>query len=115
MNSNWIPFAIFAGLFLALTIFKRLGRVGRDKAHGLVKDGAKLVDVRSPGEFSAGHLPGAINVPLQELGKGVEKLGPKDKPIIVYCASGARSAMARSQLKAKGFAQVFNLGPMSAW
>ncbi|MBM4781845.1 MAG: rhodanese-like domain-containing protein [Archangiaceae bacterium] len=81
----------------------------------MVKEGAKLVDVRSPGEFSSGHLPGAINVPLQELGAQVKKLGEKDKPVVLYCASGTRSAMACSTLKGLGFTQVFNLGSMGRW
>jgi rhodanese-related sulfurtransferase len=81
----------------------------------MVKDGAKLVDVRSAMEFSSGHIPGAINVPLQELGAQVKKLGEKDKPVVLYCASGTRSAMARSTLKGLGFTQVHNLGAMSRW
>ena len=71
--------------------------------------------MRSPGEFSSGHLPGAINVPLQDLGAQVKKLGEKDKPVVLYCASGTRSAMARATLKGMGFTQVFNLGSMRRW
>ena len=74
-----------------------------------------LVDVRSAAEFASGHLAGAINVPVGDLNAHLDPLGAKDKPIVVYCASGTRSAMARSALKGKGFAQVFNLGAMSRW
>ncbi|MBL8910030.1 MAG: rhodanese-like domain-containing protein [Archangium sp.] len=82
----------------------------------MVKEGATLIDVRSPGEFSTGHIDGALNIPLGSLGDALGKLGGnKDKPVIVYCASGARSAMARSQLKSRGFTQVFNLGSMGRW
>lgn len=115
MNSEILQWAVPVGLVVAFLVFKRLGQIGRDDAHRLVKDGAKLIDVRSVAEFSSGHLPGAVNVPLGELGSQVKKLGPKDKPLVLYCASGTRSAMARSQLKSLGFTQVFNLGSMGRW
>lgn len=74
-----------------------------------------LVDVRTPGEFSNGHLPGAINLPLNELGSKTNKI-KKGKPVVVVCASGSRSrAGARMLLKA-GFSDVYNLkGGTSAW
>lgn len=115
MNPDYVPWLVFGGLFAALMIFKRLGQISSAKARALVKEGAKLVDVRSAAEFASGHLPGALNVPVGELGAQLKKLGAKDKPVIVYCASGTRSAMARSVLKGQGFAQVFNLGSMSRW
>jgi phage shock protein E len=106
---------VMVAVFVALTIFKRLGQVGRDEAQRLVKEGAKLVDVRSAAEFSSLHIPGAVNVPLDQLGASEGTLGAKDRPIVLYCASGTRSAMARTMLKGRGFTQVFNLGPMSRW
>lgn len=115
MNQELVPWLVMGGVFAALMLFKRMGQIAPDKARALVKDGAKLVDVRSPGEFSSGHIPGAINVPVGELGAHLKKLGEKDKPVIVYCASGTRSAMARSVLRNMGFAQVFNLGAMTRW
>ena len=107
----WIPVALIVAFF----VFRRLGQISPEQARTLVASGAKLVDVRSTGEFASGHLPNAINVPVQSLGAGVSKLGQKDAPLILYCASGARSAMARSTLKRMGFTQVYNLGPMSRW
>jgi rhodanese-related sulfurtransferase len=68
----------------------------------LVKQGATIVDVRSPAEFQSGHIKGAINIPLQTLDKGLSKI-KKDKPVITCCASGMRSASAKSILKSKGF------------
>ncbi|MBL8923543.1 MAG: rhodanese-like domain-containing protein [Myxococcaceae bacterium] len=115
MDSSWLQWALPALVIVAFLVFKRLGQVSRDEAHRLVKEGAKLVDVRSAMEFTSGHIPGAINVPLQELGSRAQKLGPKDKPVVLYCASGTRSAMARSTLKGLGFTQVFNLGSMGRW
>ncbi len=77
----------------------------------LIKKGAVIVDVRSKGEFQTGHLKGSINIPLQNLRDNFSKIR-KDKPIITCCASGARSASAKSILKSNGFTDVHNGG---AW
>ena len=68
----------------------------------LVKEGAVIVDVRSPGEFAGGHIKGSKNIPLDSLGQNLKKL-PKDKVIITCCASGMRSAAGKSVLKSKGY------------
>lgn len=68
----------------------------------LVKNGAMIVDVRTPGEYAGGHIKGSINIPLQNLDKGLSKLS-KDKTIITCCASGMRSGSAKSLLKSKGY------------
>ena len=80
-------------------------------AAGLRQPGAVLVDVRRPDEFAAGHLPGAVNIEVTapDFGPRVETLD-KTKPTYVYCRSGARSAVAATQLKVAGFGHVFNLG-----
>lgn len=114
-KQDMIQWGVFGAIFFGLMAFKRLGQISGDKAKELVKQGAKLVDVRSPGEFSSGHLPGAVNIPVGDLGARAASLGAKDAPVVVYCASGTRSAMARSVLKGQGFAQVFNLGSMGRW
>jgi phage shock protein E len=75
-----------------------------------IKAGAKIVDVRTPGEFADGAYPGAVNIPLNILGAKLDELGPKDKPIILYCASGARSAQAARMLKQAGYVDVVNAG-----
>lgn len=68
----------------------------------LVKNGAVIVDVRTPAEFQNGHIKGAINIPLQSLEKNFTKL-KKDKAVITCCASGMRSSSAKSILKSKGY------------
>lgn len=115
MDSTWITLGAFAAVVIAFQLFRRMGQISSQQAKDLVQAGAKLVDVRTPGEFASGHLPGAVNVPLQELGARLKSLGAKEKPVVLYCASGSRSAMARSVLKNAGFQQVFNLGGMGRW
>lgn len=75
----------------------------------LVKEGAIILDVRSKGEFQSGHIKGSINIPVDVLGSNLNKL-KKDKPIITCCASGMRSASAKSLLKNNGFTEVHNGG-----
>lgn len=75
----------------------------------LIRNGAIIVDVRSKGEYSSGHVKGSINIPLDQLGNNLAKL-KKDKAIITCCASGMRSGAAKSQLKGKGYENVHNGG-----
>lgn len=79
----------------------------------LVKQGAVIVDVRSPAEYKQGHVKGAINLPLNELGKHLSKI-KKDATIITCCASGMRSASAKSTLKTNGYNTVYNGGGWSS-
>ncbi len=82
-------------------------------ATGLVKQkieaGAVIVDVRTPEEFRDGAYPGALNIPVSNLAGRLSEI-PKDKPVVLYCASGARSASAARTLKQAGYADVINAG-----
>lgn len=71
--------------------------------------GATFVDVRSAAEFAGGNAPESINIPLQELSSRLSEI-PKTAPVIVACASGTRSAMAKRILKGEGYADVHNIG-----
>ena len=76
---------------------------------------ALVLDVRAPGEFEAGHLPNARNIPLAELDKRAGEL-PAGRPVIVCCATGTTSAKAASSLRKAGRQDVFNLdGGLNAW
>lgn len=75
-----------------------------------IKAGAAIIDVRSPDEFADGAYPGARNIPVNSLLARLGEVGAKDKPVVVYCASGGRSAVAQAMLKANGFADVVNAG-----
>lgn len=88
-------------------------QVTLDEAQQLLDQGAIFVDVRSEQEFAQGHLPNAINIPLDEVGQHVEVF--RQKPALLYCQSGTRSQSAISQLKRHGLSQVHNLGAMDRW
>ncbi|QOW11248.1 rhodanese-like domain-containing protein [Kaistella flava (ex Peng et al. 2021)] len=74
--------------------------------------GAQIIDVRTPAEFSNGHIKQSKNIPLQQLQSEMKKLDLK-KPIITCCASGMRSASAKSILQQNGF-EVYNGGGWSS-
>lgn len=90
-------------------------RIDGGAARQLVTQGARLIDVRSPAEFNAGHIEGAINVPVEELSLRMKELEPKGAPIVLYCRSGRRSAAAFDQLRGAGFGALYDLGSMSSW
>jgi len=75
----------------------------------LIQEGAMLVDVRSPGEFSTGSAKGAVNIPLDNVGNSLNKFKNKSY-IIVFCRSGNRSGQAKSILERNGFTNVTNGG-----
>ena len=73
-----------------------------------------IIDVRSPQEFAAGSIEGAVNLPLKGLPDSLLSEGIElDEEVVVYCRSGRRSAQAKTVLKAAGFELVFDGGPMS--
>lgn len=74
--------------------------------------GASLVDVRSVGEFAHANAPGTLNIPLSELGSRLDEI-PEDKPVVVCCASGSRSGMAKLLLLKNGYRNVHNIGNWS--
>lgn len=111
---------IVSGALLAGAMVFLLGSGGPTitgaEAKALVKQGALLLDVRTPGEFAAGHVEGAVNLPVQELEQRLADVpAKKDQPIVVYCASGRRSAAAKRVLEKAGFSKVSDLGGMSNW
>ncbi|MFO1511845.1 MAG: rhodanese-like domain-containing protein [Verrucomicrobiota bacterium] len=111
---NWgilVSMGIFLAAFFAL---KRLSFVSAAVAQRHLKQGALVIDVRSPGEFHSGHVPAAINIPLGELRESLPRRVPdKRQTLLVHCLSGGRSAIARQQLKRLGYANVFNLGSLA--
>lgn len=72
--------------------------------------GATIIDVRSPMEFEASHVNGAINIPLEYVSTSVEQFKNFTKPVILYCRSGNRSGLALHILKASGVTELYNGG-----
>jgi phage shock protein E len=91
------------------------GLVDGAAAHKLVAAGIKVVDVRTPAEFADGHVPGAANIPFDEMPKRFAELGPATTPVLVYCKSGRRAGLAIETLTAKGFARIYNLQAYERW
>lgn len=82
-----------------------------EAAWSLIRAGALLVDVRTPAEFALGHIEGALNIPHEQIGEGIGKLGlPKDRQIVLYCRSGRRSGLAQQTLTGLGYERVVNAG-----
>ena len=71
---------------------------------------AVLLDVRTPEEYREGHIPGSVNVPLQQIDKVTSAVADKDKTVFVYCRSGARSSQAVAFMKQMGYTEVHNIG-----
>ncbi len=86
-----------------------------EKARQLVAEGAVLLDVRTREEFQKGHPEPARNIPVQELAQRLGEVGPPGTKVVVYCASGGRSAMATQLLLRSGFPEVFDLKSVSYW
>jgi rhodanese-related sulfurtransferase len=91
------------------------GIVDGATAKALVDAGAKVVDVRTPEEFASGHVPGAVNIPYEEIAKRLAEVGPKDAPVVLYCRSGRRSGIAAEELTKAGYTKVFDLQAATAW
>lgn len=83
------------------------------EARRLVTQGATLVDVRTPEEFADGHAEGARNIPVNEVRTRAGEI-PRDHTVVVYCASGSRSAQAAATLSQLGYT-VRDLGTLDAW
>jgi rhodanese-related sulfurtransferase len=98
-----------------LTFLKRLFGFGLALNYKtLLQQGAIIVDVRSKGEFHGGHIQGSLNIPVDVLRQNLNQLKNKNQIIITCCASGMRSASAKSILKASGYTQVYNGGGWSS-
>jgi rhodanese-related sulfurtransferase len=91
------------------------GVVDGATARRLAASGVKVVDVRTPAEFAAGHVPGAINVPYDEIAARHAELGPPSTPVLLYCRSGRRSELAARTLREKGFEVIYDLQAYDRW
>lgn len=120
MNSRTLALglvAAFAVSFAALADGK-LAPLSQDAFLALPKAGAEapfVLDVRAPEEFVTGHVPGAANIPYDQVAARLAEV-PKDKDVVLYCRSGRRAALAAEVLAANGYTRLKYLeGDMPAW
>ena len=108
---NWTTILIIVvAIALFLTISKA-GQVSARDAAAYLKNGALVIDVRTPGEFNARHLTNAINIPLDEIETAVpQRVKDKSQVLLLHCASGMRSGVAQKKLNSLGYTNAFNLG-----
>jgi NADPH-dependent 2,4-dienoyl-CoA reductase/sulfur reductase-like enzyme/rhodanese-related sulfurtransferase len=99
-----------AGFVAANTLRGDVGVVHADA----VPEGTALIDVRTPGEFAAGHLPGALNVPLDEMRSRLAEV-PRDRPLAVYCGVGLRAYVACRILQQEGLRPANLSGGLKTW
>lgn len=109
MSADYAALAVAAAAAVLLAKILLTRRAPTAVVAEKLEAGAIVVDVRSEAEFRAGAYRGAINVPLQVLSGRLDRI-PQDRPVVVYCASGSRSAMAARILKKAGYADVSNGG-----
>jgi len=98
------------GVLLLLRMILRLRGLSAEKVGELKGAGAQIVDVRTRAEFSFGHAAGSLNIPLDQLESRLGELD-RSRPVLVCCATGSRSAFAKSVMQAAGFGEVHNAGP----
>ncbi len=111
---KWTAILIIVAVVAILLLFKMAGRIPTKDALGYLNKGALVIDVRSSGEFSAGHLSTAINIPLDEIDTALPRqVKDKNKVLLLHCQSGMRSGVAAKKMKGMGYTNVFNLGSFS--
>ncbi len=77
--------------------------------------GAVLLDVRDPEEYASGHIPGAVNIPREDIANVTELIPDQDTPIFTYCYSGRRSDYAGIALRKMGYKSVKNIGGITSY
>lgn len=96
-----------------LQLFKKLFKSSTIDFKELVASGAVIVDVRSPGEYKAGHIAGSKNFPLDSIRAKISELKKAGRPVITVCHSGMRSGIAKNMLRSAGI-DVYNGGPWTS-
>lgn len=111
---KWTILLVIAALIVIIFLLKESGRISVTDALEYLKKGAVVIDVRSPEEYTAEPLPGAINIPLDVIESAVPvRLGDKQQVLLLHCQSGMRSALAVRKLQALGYVNAFNLGSLA--
>jgi phage shock protein E len=105
--------ALAAGEAAAVEV--KPGRVDGATAKSLAAAGAKVVDVRTAEEFASGHVPGAINIPYDQIARRVSEIGPPSTRVVLYCRTGRRSGIAVEALQKAGYEKLYDLRSVTAW
>jgi phage shock protein E len=111
MDTNTIillAFALIAVGLLRNSIARKRDLADPTEITEALQNGALIVDVRTPAEYDQDHFPGAVNIPLQEIGQRATEL--MDQHIILYCNTGNRTSSAATILKRKGVTSIVNAG-----
>ena len=108
---NWTTILVIAAVVAVIFIMKKSGQISSKDALEKLRNGALVIDVRSAGEFSSGHLAKAINIPLDEIETELPKVVKnKNQVLLLHCQSGMRSGIAKKKLDGLGYTNAFNLG-----
>ena len=109
--TQWTLYTLAFIALIAFMVMRRSGQISKREAADYLRQGACIVDVRTPREFSSGHLLQALNFPLDELeGLVPERIKDKNRVILVHCRTGLRSKKAKERLESIGYKHVFDLG-----
>jgi rhodanese-related sulfurtransferase len=121
-NIWWIGLLLGSGGMLLWPMLRGSASGARDVSPAeavllINRENAIVLDVREESEFAAGHIPAARNIPLSKLAERANELRKfQQKPVVVNCQGGVRSANACGQLKKAGFTNLYNLrGGIGAW
>ncbi|MEX1375841.1 MAG: rhodanese-like domain-containing protein [Eubacteriales bacterium] len=118
MNDPMIYIAIGIVVFI---VFKMIGNIGgnkisQSKAKEMMNDDVVILDVREKYEYATGHIKNAVNLPLGSIQTNINKVvKDKEKTLLVYCASGARSTSATRMLHSLGYKNAYNFGGIASW
>jgi rhodanese-related sulfurtransferase len=121
-NIGWIGLLLGSGAMLLWPMLRGSASGAKDVSPAeavllINRENAIVLDVREEGEFAAGHIPNAKNIPISKLAERINELRKfQQKPVVVNCQGGVRSANACGQLKKAGFTTLYNLrGGLGAW
>jgi phage shock protein E len=111
---SWIVALAIVAIAGGVLLHGQSSQIAPETALAYLRNGALVIDVRTPAEFSAGHLPNAMNIPLQQIESGAPlPLKDKKQVLLLHCQGGMRSAKATTLLSGMGYVNVFNLGSYS--
>jgi rhodanese-related sulfurtransferase len=108
---DWVKWLIVAAIIVGFLLLKRARLISATQARAFLQQGAKVIDVRTEQEYRDNHIPGAINLPLDSINQSIAQRVPdKNTPVLLHCAGGVRSGMARARLRKLGYTKAYNLG-----